>query len=139
MTNKNNIQATPRDSTVTVQQGLVVPANREQEAITISRKEFHFLKNKISNISCKANTFSNLFSADVGICGSAGLSLIPFISDRKKTLIIISVFIIIVTVIAGIIFFLLSKKFKDNDTQTKEDVVNHMNIVEDRFYDLKLK
>lgn len=137
-TKNNIIQGESDNSIITVQQRLVVPANREQEAISISRKEFHYLRDKIKGISCKANTFSNFGFTSLGIFGSALIALIPFIKEKDKILISISSGIILLTLFAMIVFFTLSKKTETKDLEVKTDTIKQMNIIEDRFYDLNL-
>lgn len=131
-------QGNSQNSTITVQQGLVVPANRQQDAITISRKEFIFLRDKVEKISCKANTFSNIGFAAVGIIGSAIFALIPFIKEKDKFLITISIFVIIVSIITSVISFKLSKKSEQTDYEIKSDTIKHMKLVEDRFFDINI-
>ena len=45
----------PKDkvSFVTTQNGITVPANREQPGLSISLKEYDYIKDKIGKISCK--------------------------------------------------------------------------------------
>ena len=134
----SDFQKNPKTSTVTVPQGLLVPANREQEAISISRKEFHYLRDKISKIFCKAHSFSNGAFASFGVCTSSIFALIGFIKDENKTCIIITSFILVISIITFFILYSLSKKIEQNDIEIKSDIIKHMNIIEDRFYDLNL-
>ena len=137
-TKNNGLKKNSDISTVTIQQGLVVPANREQEAITISRKEFNHLREKVQHIFCKANTFSNIGYTSIGIFSSGLISLIPFIKNKEQSLIIASLIIMGLSLISAISFLILSKKTEHNDLEIQADTIKLMNLIEDRFYDMNL-
>lgn len=122
-------------SFVTTQNGIKVPANREQPGLSISLKEYDFIKEKVNKISCQSNNFSNWKFASVGIFFSAVLAMIPFVIDRKFFEGVITGCIICIAIVAFFILRHLAKKYQKDDEATKQDVVNHMDLIKNRFYD----
>lgn len=126
----------PKDkvSFVTAQNGIKVPANREQPGLSISLKEYDYIKDKIGNISCKSNNFSNWKFASIGVFFSAVLAIVPFIRDAKFLEIVITGCVMGVAIIAFFILRFLAVKYQADDETTKNDVVKHMDLIKDRFY-----
>ena len=61
--------------------------------------------------------------------------MIPFVIDRKFFEGVITGCIICVAIVAFFILRYLAMKFQKDDEATKQDVVNHMDLIKNRFYD----
>jgi hypothetical protein len=107
-------------------------APQKQKSYPISTSEWQIIKSKITNIKDNANFWHTIGSILIGACISTLIAAL--INDFKtEKFLWTSWFAFVVTGLTGGLAFYFGRAQRETQNQSKEDVLDFMKIIEDRF------
>ncbi|MCK4982012.1 MAG: hypothetical protein KAS17_03760 [Victivallaceae bacterium] len=128
------------NSSFNISQDYEILPPKKDKAYPIPKIEWEYLKDRIRKIGDILNFYYTAGAILLGFSGSAFINL--FTNDFKNeqenlsTKFIICLSIAVLTLLVGGISFFFGKQQKKMQTVASDDVIKHMEIIENRYEDL---